>query len=181
LEEVIPVPLSMSNTALGAMIGGISGALGAIFGPAVSALIRAAMHYHRGLRPYVTIRAQSLSKAFLAIGPTIAFVFLLLFLPLLAAERADRVKEALPAAPVSFLGFPLLAVGAEPSNLVGDGGKRELAGCVLYLGSSDKNVVFFKRARNARSGTIVRIPASEVGGWASDVASSPIKTCWTKP
>lgn len=108
-------------------------------------------------------------------------MFLLLYLPLLAAERADRVKEALPAAPVSFLGFPLLAVGAEPSNLVGGGSKRELAGCVLYLGSSDKNVVFFKRERKARSGTIVRLPASEVGGWASDVANSPFKRCWAKP
>lgn len=64
LDDVIPVPLSMSNTALGAMIGGIGGGVGAIFGTPVGALIPAVKHYHRGLRPYVTIRARSLSKAF---------------------------------------------------------------------------------------------------------------------
>jgi hypothetical protein len=71
----------------------------------------------RGLRPYVSIRAASLRDAFVANGPTVAFVFLLLYLPLLALERADRVKQARAVDPVSILGFPLLAIKADPTKL----------------------------------------------------------------
>ena len=93
LAAVLPLPESVSGGALGAMIGGISGMLGAVCGAAVGSSLRANRDRRRGLRPYVSIQPQLVREAFIANGPVIAFAFLFLFLPLLAAERANRVRR----------------------------------------------------------------------------------------
>lgn len=182
LAALLAMPQSTSDSTAGMIIGGMSSAIGAVCGAAVGALIRAGINRRRGLRPYVVIRADVARNALIANAPTIAFAFLLLFLPLLAAQRADRVKAALPAESVSFLGFPLLAVGAERTQLVDDGAEHGLAGCVLYLGAGDKYALFFRKESETASGTLVRLPSSDAGALASEVTeSSDEGHCWSSP
>lgn len=180
LAEFLPMPRSMSDGTAGMIIGGVSGAIGAVCGAAFGSLVRAEINRRRGLRPYVVVRGEVVRNAFVANAPTFAFLFLLFFLPMLAAQRADRVRAALAAEPVSFLGFPLLAVGAERTQLV-DGAEHGLAGCVLYLGADDKNGVFFKKASEADGGTIVRVPSGDTGAFGTAAASSrDDEHCWSE-
>jgi hypothetical protein len=121
-------------------------------------------------------------EAFGANGPTVAFAFLLLFLPRLAAERSDRVKQARAVGPISALGFPLLAVRAEPSELVEGGAQYGFDGCLLYLGADDRHAVFFRREPKTESGMLVRLLSSKIVGLRSDVADSADgERCWAKP
>jgi hypothetical protein len=172
LLDRIPVPESMSGGALGAMIGAISGAIGFLLGASTfGSLVLAFRVRHRGLRPYVVFGGQSFKDGIIASAPTFSLLFLLFVLPLIAADRADRVRGGQEVAEVSFIGFPVLSLRAERSRLLGGASKLGSQGCVLYLGGDGKTAIFYRRLTKDGGDAVIRVPASDLV-LASAVASS---------
>lgn len=136
--------------------GGITG----LFGSLLSQLLSMRWAVRRKAHPLIAFRYSDLRIVSIVALPC-AMALVLLWLPVIAADRADAVRHGKAVRSVHLLGLPLLGVSARKVTLLGANGKANPARCLLYLGTANGDIVVFRPATDPARGQTLRLPDNQ--------------------